>query len=163
MITTIMKGSVKALTDMGWEGLKLDSCSQFNNLSWWYELINQTSRVPVLLENCHQGGFDPGLKQWQGYVRNSSTGLYEHRLGFFAAGHDLVKPLVNTTYSACKAACDKPACGGFCFESDEAEPVGTISLCYVKQNNTHFQAADLSSSNHCTGTTSPVSDCPYNM
>ena len=35
MITTIMEGSVKAVTDMGWEGLKLDSCSQFNNLSWW--------------------------------------------------------------------------------------------------------------------------------
>ena len=26
MVATIMKGSVKALTDMGWEGLKLDSC-----------------------------------------------------------------------------------------------------------------------------------------
>ena len=34
MVATIMKGSVKALVDMGWEGLKLDSCSQFNNLSY---------------------------------------------------------------------------------------------------------------------------------
>ena len=64
MIATIMEGSVKALADMGWEGLKLDSCSQFNNLSWWNELINATGK-PVLLENCHQGGFDPGMDQWQ--------------------------------------------------------------------------------------------------
>ena len=64
MIATIMEGSVKALAEMGWEGLKLDSCSQFNNLSWWNELINATGK-PVLLENCHQGGFDPGMNQWQ--------------------------------------------------------------------------------------------------
>jgi hypothetical protein len=30
MITTIMKGSVKALTDMGWEGLKLE-CGYFHD------------------------------------------------------------------------------------------------------------------------------------
>jgi hypothetical protein len=71
MVKTIMEGSVKALVDMGWEGLKLDSCSQFNNLSWWNELINKTSSGPVLLENCHQGGFDPGMVQWQTYQRNS--------------------------------------------------------------------------------------------
>lgn len=59
MVSTIMEGSVRALADMGWDGLKLDSCSQFNNLSWWDELINATGH-PVLLENCHQGGFDPG-------------------------------------------------------------------------------------------------------
>ena len=64
MIATIMEGSVKAVAAMGWEGLKLDSCSQFNNLSWWNELINATGK-PVLLENCHQGGFDPGMVQWQ--------------------------------------------------------------------------------------------------
>ena len=29
MVATIMKGSVKAVADMGWDGLKLDSCSQF--------------------------------------------------------------------------------------------------------------------------------------
>ena len=33
MVATIVKGSVKALMDMGWKGLKLDSCSQFNTLS----------------------------------------------------------------------------------------------------------------------------------
>ena len=45
-----MKASVNALTDMGWEGLKIDSCSQFNNLSWWNALINESSTVPVLLQ-----------------------------------------------------------------------------------------------------------------
>eukprot|EP01043_Picozoa_sp_COSAG02_P069726 COSAG02_NODE_12070_length_1603_cov_1.240691_2_plen_56_part_00 len=33
MIATIMKGSVKALTDMGWEGLKLDRSGIQRNFS----------------------------------------------------------------------------------------------------------------------------------
>ena len=107
MINTIMEGSVKAVVNMGWEGLKLDSCSQFNNLSWWNELINATGH-PVLLENCHQGGFAPGMVQWQGYIRNASVvGGYVHRKGYFSAGHDAVPPIANTTFSSCKAMCDQ--------------------------------------------------------
>lgn len=161
MVTTIMQGSVKALVDMGWEGLKLDSCSQFNNLSWWNALINQTSKAPVLLENCHQGGFSPGMIQWQGYLRNASAvGGYSHRLGYFSAGHDMRPPLLNTSYQACRAECEKLRCFGFCFESDELRPA-QLPRCYVK-GESHFQPMDLSSSNHCTGT-SAVSDCPYNL
>lgn len=102
MIRTIMEGSVRVLVDMGWEGLKLDSCSQFNNLSWWDALINRTSQIPVLLENCHQGGFVPGMVQWQTYLRNQSVpGGYDHRLGYLSAGHDLRPPLLNSSYEAC--------------------------------------------------------------
>ena len=61
---TVMEGSVRALVDMEWDGLKLDSCSQFQNMTWWAELINKTGR-PIEQENCHQGGFAPGMKQWQ--------------------------------------------------------------------------------------------------
>ena len=115
MVTTIMEGSVRSMAKMGWEGLKLDSCSQFNNLSWWNELINATGK-PALLENCHQGGFVPGMVQWQTYGRNSSTGLYTHKLGYFSKGHDAVAPLENTTIEACKSTCDKVKCGGISFE-----------------------------------------------
>lgn len=160
MVQTMMEGSVRALVAMGWEGLKLDSCSQFNNLSWWNELINKTSPVPVLQENCHQGGFVPGMVQWQGYLRNGTTGTYSHELGYFSAGHDMVPPLNNTSYAACKAECERLSCFGFCFQSPQAQPAH-VERCYIK-NVSHFSAADLSSSNHCKGTTSP-SDCPYNI
>ena len=33
-VATIMEGSVAALVEMEWDGLKIDSCSQFNNLTW---------------------------------------------------------------------------------------------------------------------------------
>lgn len=51
---TVMRRSVAALVhDFGFDGVKLDSCSQFNNLTHWNELINATGK-PILLENCHQ-------------------------------------------------------------------------------------------------------------
>ena len=76
---------------------------QFNNLSWWNQLINETGK-PVLLENCHQGGFDPGMVQWQGYIRNATTGAYVHELGYFAQGHDAAPPMVYASFcSACSA------------------------------------------------------------
>jgi hypothetical protein len=100
------------------------------------------------------------MVQWQAYLRNATTGDYTRRLGFFAAGHDATPPLNNTSFEACKAACDERQCFGFCFESDDPKP-DHIGLCYVK-NTTHLQPADLSSSGHCSGNVTP-SDCPYNI
>ena len=75
-------------------------------------------------------------------------------------GSDLVTPMANTSYAACKATCDKLNCHGFCFENDQLTP-DSINLCYVK-NMSKFSDADLSYSNHCKGSSSP-SDCPYNI
>ena len=158
-VETIMRGSVKALVDMKWDGLKLDSCSQFNNLSWWADLINQTGR-DIEIENCHQGGFAPGMQQWQTYVKNTShshSGApgggggggadgYEHRLGYLRLGNDVVAPIHNTTYGSCKAVCDTNAtCAGFCFQNDAPVPKGPVDACYLK-NQVHFDAMDLSQS-----------------
>ena len=102
------------------------------------------------------------MVQWQGYIRNTSAPSgYTHQLGYFSAGHDAVPPMLNTSFAACKSQCDKLDCFGFCFESNEPTPAGIIGKCFVK-NASHFSQADLSSSNHCTGTT-PISDCPYNI
>lgn len=54
-----MHGRVKALAAAGWDGVKLDSCGDFNNLTWWAELIDAAGK-PVLTENCHQGSITPG-------------------------------------------------------------------------------------------------------
>ena len=66
-VDLVMRGSVKMLADQGWDGVKFDSCSMFHNLTKWAELINATGR-PVLIENCHQGAYTPGMQQWQGCV-----------------------------------------------------------------------------------------------
>tara|TARA_B110000208_G_scaffold152450_1_gene184305 strand:- start:42 stop:1874 length:1833 start_codon:yes stop_codon:yes gene_type:complete len=60
-IQEAMAGTVADTIRYGFDGLKLDSCSQFNNMSEWARLLNSTGK-PVLLENCHQGGLVPGQK-----------------------------------------------------------------------------------------------------
>jgi hypothetical protein len=40
------------------DGVKLDGCGAFRNLSVWAELLNKTGR-PVLIEDCHWGGDGP--------------------------------------------------------------------------------------------------------
>merc|ERR1719162_2167316 len=58
-ITKHMTKSAQAVADYGFDGLKLDGCGEFMNLTWWAELLNATGR-PVMIENCHWGGTVPG-------------------------------------------------------------------------------------------------------
>jgi hypothetical protein len=108
MADTVIRRSVQTLMEYGFDGLKLDSCSQFNNLTRWNELINASGK-PILLENCHQGGLAPGSGQWQTYVKLSNSS-YEHRLGYLSAGDDCDgSPLRNTSFGACMANCTELA------------------------------------------------------
>lgn len=161
MIDKVMRGSVRMLAEQGWDGVKFDSCSQFHNLTRWAELINQTGR-PVLIENCHQGAFTPGIRQWQAYTKNASSGGYAHFLGMFY-GMGSVTPLSNISLADCRSHCDalKSDCGGFTFASREAAPAALITACYVMKN-ARVNRMDMSNANYCTGTSSP-SDCPFNM
>ena len=58
-IANHMRNSVKAIYDYGFNGVNLDGCGQFLNLTWWAQLLNETGR-PILIENCHWGGTVPG-------------------------------------------------------------------------------------------------------
>lgn len=53
------QGDVKATVDFGFDGIKLDGCGGFRNLSYYAELFNATGRK-VLIEDCHWGGDGPG-------------------------------------------------------------------------------------------------------
>jgi hypothetical protein len=60
-IAQAIAGTVAATVEYGFDGLKLDSCSMFNNMTLWSKLIN-ASGGRVLIENCHQGGIVPGQR-----------------------------------------------------------------------------------------------------
>lgn len=53
-ITAHMEGDVNAVTEYGFNGIKLDGCGEFMDLDWWAKLLNATGR-PILIENCHWG------------------------------------------------------------------------------------------------------------
>lgn len=115
----------------------------------------------MLIENCHQGAYTPGMRQWQGYVKNTSSGGYEHYLGmFFGMGSALSFGSVSLT--ECRARCDSlnTSCGGFTFTSDSPTPTSKIQCLYkAKVQENHM---DMSNSNYCTGNKSP-SDCPFHL
>ena len=117
-------------------------------------------------QNCHQGAYTPGMRQWQGYIKNATDPSgYSHYLGMFFGMAQAV-PLPNVSFADCKAHCDanKTGCGGFCFESNDPSPPSPTTLldkCYVKEK-AQKNRMDLSNSNYCTGDSSP-SDCPYNF
>jgi hypothetical protein len=52
--TQCYKEDVQATLDYGFVSLKVDSCGGEKNFSRFAELFNST-KVPVLLENCHLG------------------------------------------------------------------------------------------------------------
>ena len=47
-------GSIQATIDFGFDGIKLDGCGEFRNLTVFAELMNKTGR-PILVEDCHWG------------------------------------------------------------------------------------------------------------
>jgi len=53
-----MQGDVQALLEADFDGVKLDGCGPYTNLSWWYQLLNATGR-PFEVENCHWGSDPP--------------------------------------------------------------------------------------------------------
>ena len=40
---------------MGFDNVKIDSCSEFHDLSLWESLLNATGRA-YIIEDCFQGG-----------------------------------------------------------------------------------------------------------
>ena len=53
------QGDVQATVDFGFDGIKLDGCGEFRNLTYFAELMNATGRQ-ILVEDCHWGGDGPG-------------------------------------------------------------------------------------------------------
>ena len=47
-----------------------EGCSQFANLTWWADVLNETGRG-VLIEGCLQGGIAPGMVVPGNGIRNS--------------------------------------------------------------------------------------------
>ena len=55
----IYEGTVNAIAAWGFDGVKIDSCSEFTNMTKWSQLFAATGRS-MLLENCHNSdGQDP--------------------------------------------------------------------------------------------------------
>jgi alpha-galactosidase len=69
------EGDVKVLTAAGFDGLKLDNCGQYTNLTLYAELINKSGHA-VLTENCHWGQTVPKTFSKSGKLLPHKQHLY---------------------------------------------------------------------------------------
>ena len=75
-LEAVAAGAVATLADLGFDSVKIDSGFPVgSNMSLWASLLNRTGR-PVMIENCHQGGQAPGIRNAADQARNGNcTGL----------------------------------------------------------------------------------------
>jgi hypothetical protein len=71
-VAMIVRRSAQAVARLGFKSLKLDSGSQFNNMTLWAQELNATG-VAVAIENCHQGGMTPGQNRVPGQHCSGTT------------------------------------------------------------------------------------------
>jgi alpha-galactosidase len=86
-ITKHMTQSARAVAAFGFDGLKLDGCGEFMNLTWWAELLNATGH-PVMIENCHWGGTVPGQTSGDGPCVGT-TDVSDCPYNFYRTSHDI--------------------------------------------------------------------------
>lgn len=99
-IDQAIRGTVAATVEFGFNGLKLDSCSQFNNMTQWADEIDATGR-PILLENCHQGGLVPGQQMpGQGLCESRGPGASDCPYHVFRTSDDIYNKWINVVNNA---------------------------------------------------------------
>eukprot|EP01061_Rhynchopus_euleeides_P036021 TRINITY_DN606_c0_g1_i1.p2 TRINITY_DN606_c0_g1~~TRINITY_DN606_c0_g1_i1.p2 ORF type:complete len:417 (+),score=173.06 TRINITY_DN606_c0_g1_i1:56-1306(+) len=82
-----MQQMAKAAADFGFDGIKLDGCGQFRNLTWWAQLLNETGR-PMMIENCHWGGTVPGQTTGEGPC-TGTTDISDCPYNFYRTSGDI--------------------------------------------------------------------------
>lgn len=79
-IDRVFNGSVQAFRGYDFEGLKLDSCSEFDDIHRWSRLVN-SSGPAVLIENCHNGPAPT--------VLDNATGELDCPFNIYRTGSDI--------------------------------------------------------------------------
>ena len=82
-----MEQSAKAVAEYGFDGVKLDECGQFLNLTQWAQLLNATGR-PIMIENCHWGRTVPGQTTGDAPCKGDS-GVSDCAYNFFRTSVDI--------------------------------------------------------------------------
>ena len=89
---THYKEDVAWITDMGFDGVKIDACGTSHNVSLYADLLNATGR-PVRIENCHNS--------WPDFT----TGFCP--MNFYRSGGDIsanIGDIIGEAYATVDAA-----------------------------------------------------------
>lgn len=144
-----MEQSVKAIIDFGYDGVKLDGCGQFKNLTWWYDLINATSQS-ILIENCHWGNTVPGGQGGQGDWAapcSGTTDISDCPYNFFRTSGDIRnnwKSMFSNLQTSIKFQGNPPLSRPGTWAYPDMMEVGRMAS--YEEDRTHFGAWVITSS-----------------
>jgi len=68
----VVTRSAIAAADLGFDGVKLDACSEYEDLHQWSAAFNATGR-PILVENCHWGCTTPNYPKVKPAIHHLSN------------------------------------------------------------------------------------------
>ena len=88
-----MRASAAAVAEYGFDGVKLDHCAPFMNLTWWAQLLNETGR-PIMIENCHSGIDVPGQTTGNGPCAGDA-GVSDCPYNFYRTSIDIESTYAN--------------------------------------------------------------------
>jgi alpha-galactosidase len=130
------QSDVAALTEFGFDAVKLDGCGTQRDLDKWSQLLNATGR-PVMIENCHWGGTVPTANwcPWN-FFRSS---------GDIQATYGSVVGNLQTTIQWAEQGLSKPGCWAYpdMLEVGCAHDAGGLNKVEAQ---THFSAWAIVSS-----------------
>jgi len=147
-IANHMEQSAAAVAEYGFDGVKLDGCGQFRNLTWWAQLLNKTGR-PILIENCHWGGTIPGQTTGDGPCvgGGSKDKPSDCPYNFFRSSGDIRNnwnSMTGNLASTMKFQGDPPLVGPGTWAYPDMMEVGRMAN--VQEDRTHFGAWVITSS-----------------
>jgi len=137
-ITTHYAGDVRSIIEYGFSGVKVDHCGQFNNLTWWADLFNESGHA-IMIENCH----------WVGWVpRYQEDGNLWCPFNYFRVSSD-IKPTFDSMMTNLQAMPrwadhEKPISQPGCWAYPDMLEVGNLES--FEENRAHFAAWSITSS-----------------
>eukprot|EP01061_Rhynchopus_euleeides_P036023 TRINITY_DN606_c0_g1_i3.p2 TRINITY_DN606_c0_g1~~TRINITY_DN606_c0_g1_i3.p2 ORF type:complete len:418 (+),score=148.79 TRINITY_DN606_c0_g1_i3:47-1300(+) len=138
-IAAHMQETAKAAADFGFDGIKLDDCGQFLNLTWWAQLLNETGR-PMEIENCHWGRTVPGQTTGDGPC-DGDSGISDCPYNFYRTSLD-IKPfwidVMHNLFTTVKFLGEPPLSRPGSWAYPDMLEVG--KLANHKQDRSHFAA-----------------------
>jgi len=140
-----MEKSAQAVADYGFDGLKLDGCGEFRNLTWWAELLNATGRE-IMIENCHWGGTVPNQTTGDGPC-DGTTDVSDCPYNFYRTSGDIRSnwgSMTKNLHSTMKFQGDPPLSRPGAWAYPDMMEVGRMAS--VLEDRAHFGAWVITSS-----------------
>jgi len=126
---------VKSTLGWGFDSIKLDGCGEERGIAKWRELFNTTSTKPIMIENCHNGPYQP----WGKTPQDCPFHMYRSSNDIAPAFGSVLSNL-QTTVPLAAAGLTYPGCWAYpdMLEVAQTNSQGRMPLLTATESRSHF-------------------------